>query len=63
MDRKKHALKSGVVGLSEAEQRQVRGGRVVIGSSQLWYRYYLLNYRRSTRSSLYWMGGSGPAAR
>jgi hypothetical protein len=56
MDRNRKTLKTGVVGLNPAEQRQVRGG-VAIGGSLRNYRYYLSYQRQNRRNNLIWMSG------
>ena len=51
MDRKKQSLKTGVVGLNEAEQRQVRGGQ---GGLRL-FRYSLAyGSKRPARQQMLW---------
>jgi hypothetical protein len=56
MDRNKKSLKTGVVGLNPAEQRQVRGGGAIGGSLRN-YRYYLSYQRQNRRNNLIWMSG------
>jgi hypothetical protein len=53
MDRNRKTLKTGVVGLNPAEQRQVRGGQSNLRN----YRYYLSYQRQSRRNNLIWMSG------